>query len=51
MKTIQYAFSRQIIHFGLWIMPDGKFKRRLLEVLWQLNEEVYTTVVKAKTSG
>ena len=37
---MRYAISRQIIHFGLWVMPDGAYKRRLLSVLWELHQEV-----------
>lgn len=42
---IRYSISRQIIHFGLWVMPDGRYKRRLLEVLWALHKEVLEEVM------
>lgn len=45
---IRYQIARVLMHTGLWIMPNGAYKHRLLEVLWDLNREVYETIEKAK---
>jgi len=40
MRLLRYRVSRFLIHLGLTLMPPGRYKGRLLEVLWSLHEEV-----------
>lgn len=44
LDLARYQLARHLIHIGLAIMPDSKFKTRLLDVLWSLRQEVETTI-------
>lgn len=48
MYNIRYSIARGLIHIGLYVMPESAYKRRLIEVLWDLNEEVYKAVYGEK---
>lgn len=40
MSRLRYNIARTLIHVGLWIMPDSRYKRDLLELLWMLRAKV-----------
>lgn len=46
---IRYRVSRALIHFGIWLMPEGRYKLELLDVLWQLHERVVATVSEGRS--
>lgn len=45
---IRYRIARHIIHFGLWLMPDSRYKREVLAMLWQHHDHVVMTVETAR---
>lgn len=40
---IRYRLARRLIHVGLWIMPEGRYKDGLMAALWALYDQVVTT--------
>ena len=37
---LRYRAARCLVHMGLWMMPDSRYKRELLALLWQLYDKV-----------
>lgn len=45
---IRYSIARQVIHAGLTIMPESRFKTELVAQLWTLRARVIATVAVAR---
>jgi hypothetical protein len=45
---VRYRIARQLIHMGLWIMPNGRYKDALIGYLWMLYDQVIADVEAAK---
>lgn len=37
---VRYRLARRLIHIGLFVMPDGRYKDDLLARLWSLYDKV-----------
>jgi hypothetical protein len=48
-RHIRYRVSRALIHFGIWLMPEGRYKSELLDVLWQLHDRVKATISEGRS--
>lgn len=46
---IRYRVSRFLVHLGIWLMPEGRYKSELLNVLWQLHERVKATISEGRS--
>jgi hypothetical protein len=44
MRMLRHKLARGFIHLGLAIMPEGSYKTRLREVLWDFRREVQDTI-------
>lgn len=51
MKMFRYRVARFLIHLGLDIMPECRYKTRLLQVLWELYYEVLADIEEEKGSN
>lgn len=40
---VRYRAAKALMELGLLLMPDGRYKRELLQVLWQLHAKVMAT--------
>lgn len=37
---VRYRLARRLIHIGLFVMPNGRYKDDVLASLWSLYDEV-----------
>lgn len=37
---IRYRLARRLIYFGIFVMPEGRYKDNLVDSLWSLYDEV-----------
>ena len=37
---IRYRLARRLIHIGLFVMPEGRYKTELVDGLWALYDRV-----------
>jgi hypothetical protein len=37
---VRYRFARRLIHMGLFVMPEGRYKDDLVDSLWALYDKV-----------
>jgi hypothetical protein len=37
--NVRYRLARRLIHAGLWVMPEGRYKSELLACLWLLYDK------------
>jgi hypothetical protein len=38
---IRYRLARRLIHMGLWMMPEGRYKDDMINGLWDLYDRVF----------
>lgn len=39
---VRYRLARRLIHVGLFVMPEGRYKTNLMNALWDLYDAVAT---------
>ncbi len=49
MRNFRYRIARTLIHLGIFIMPDGRYKTEMLDALWALYFKVQDALAEAKT--
>lgn len=37
---VRYRLARRLIHLGLFVMPEGRYKIELIDSLWTLYDRV-----------
>ena len=45
---VRYRLARRLIHMGLWVMPEGRYKDALVGYLWMLYDQVAAEVETAQ---
>jgi hypothetical protein len=46
--NVRYRLARRLIHVGLFVMPEGRYKTELLDSLWDLYDKVAAEVRGSK---
>jgi hypothetical protein len=48
---VRYRLARRLIHTGLWVMPEGRYKDALVGYLWMLYDQVLAEVETAQPAA
>lgn len=48
MRNFRYSVARFLIHLGITIMPEGRYKTEMLDLLWGLYYKVQDALAEDK---
>ena len=51
MRNFRYSVARFLIHLGIAIMPEGRYKTEMLDALWDLFWKVQDTLDAEKAKN